>query len=79
MVNLKKEIENILSRDDAIALEGIAGTFISEVDMDEERWDRKGRDMLTTYLNNDIDAFCVAVTGWSMYSLLARAGVIQDP
>lgn len=33
---------------------------------------------LKAYLNKDIDGFCVALTGWSVKALMARAGIIQD-
>lgn len=78
MIDCKEEVIKLLSDGNTIALEGVTGTFINEVSMDEERWDRKARDMLNAYLNDDVDSFCVAVTGWSMHSLLARAGVIPD-
>lgn len=33
---------------------------------------------LKAYLDKDVDGFCIALTGWSIKALMARAGIIQD-
>jgi len=53
-------------------------TIVAEIDTDDESYWKKGIYLLTAYLENDIDDILISLTGWSMKSLLIKAGLILD-
>lgn len=76
--DLKAQIQEILRRNSTDELDSIIETFNKEVAGDEELFNKKARAMLDAYLEDDANAFCLAITGWSVQSILAMAGVIPD-
>lgn len=80
-INHKKfesDIKCILERDDEDELSSVYATFASEIATDDEPYDKKGRAILNAYLSRDPDEFCMALTGWTFHSLLARIGMTAD-
>lgn len=58
--------------------EMLARTVAEEIVGDDENPCHVGLNMLRAYCENDVNEFCIALTGWSMESLLKRAGILQD-
>lgn len=44
----------------------------NEIDSDKEKYSRKGRQVLTAYLENDCTGMLMALCGWSMENLLRK-------
>lgn len=76
--DLRQNITRLLEEDDPSVLQEIAGTMICEAWSDEEPYDKKGRQLLQAYLEGDVDAFCIAMTGWTFEDTLKRANAIED-
>lgn len=51
-------------------LESLGDMIAREAFMDEESPERVGRDVLRAYRENDAEAMLIAITGWSLKSLL---------
>lgn len=58
--------------------EKFAEAFFDAIQADDEPWSKVGYQMLSAFLNNDADDFCIAATGWSIENLLVKAGLIPD-
>lgn len=79
MSNLNTKIEEILNADDwADKCEALGEAFLEAVETDGDTPRNIGRYMLKAYLNNSVDDFSIATTGWCVETLLVRAGLIPD-
>lgn len=72
------DVRSILNNASVSVLENITSCFIQEVNEDDEPFDKVGQSMLEAYSCNDVNAFCVAVTGWTFKDILKKAGAIED-
>ena len=76
--DLEDAIHDLLAKSDKEVLENIAATFLREANEDELPYKRIGHAMLEAYRDGDVDAFCIALTGWSFENILKKAGAIED-
>ena len=76
--DLEDAIHDLLAKSDKEVLENIAATFLREANEDELPYKRIGHAMLEAYRDGDMDAFCIALTGWSFENILKKAGAIED-
>lgn len=51
---------------------------MEEANEDSEPYEKIGRTMLEAYRDGDMDAFCIALAGWSFENILKKAGAIED-
>lgn len=64
--------------------ERLADAFFDSVNTDDEPWDKIGRALMQTYVScsdeqaSAVDTALVDLCGWSMNSLLKKAGLIED-
>lgn len=73
---LKQRIKNILDSDDyresgAKFFEALS----EEMESDCEPWDKKGAYLLRAVADNDVEGIFLALCGWSIPTLLAKAGL----
>lgn len=71
-------ISALLAADDELIFEKIASVIITETEEDDDAYSKKGRKLLNAFLENDADAFCIALTGWSFEDILKKAHAIED-
>lgn len=58
--------------------EDLYNEFFSSIASDDERPDRKARQMLEAISSNDLNAFCMAISGWEIKSQLVSSGLITQ-
>lgn len=76
MSDLNEQINSIIQDPDKCAT--FAEAFVNEIESDDESSHKAGFNALLAYLNGDVDSFSIALCGWSVRSILARAGLIPD-
>lgn len=75
---MNEAVSTLLAEDDELTYEKIASTMVAETEEDDDAYSKKGRKLLSAYLENDADAFCIALTGWSFEDILKKAHAIED-
>lgn len=75
---VNESISALLAEDDELVFEKIASVMITEAEEDDDAYSKKGRQLLNAYLENDTNAFCIALTGWSFEDILKKAYAIED-
>lgn len=77
--DLKIILKDVIGRsDEDDKLASFAATVENEINSDDERYGRKGFYLIKSILDNDVDMLFVALTGWSIVSLLKKAHIIRD-
>ena len=69
----KEQIKIILDNASEERLERFFETLLREIIIDDEPYSKKARQLLLASLNNEnADEFFIAISGWSLESLLER-------
>lgn len=77
--DLEEAVKTLINSEDTESeLEEFAAVVIQEGFADDEAYAKKGRALLRAFLDKDVDGFCIALTGWSVESLLKKSGAIED-
>lgn len=76
--DFEAEISRILEENDEETLENIMSTINEEIALDDDRYTKKAKSLLRAYLDRDVDGFCIALCGWTLESILKKAGAVED-
>lgn len=69
----KDEIQTILDNESSEFFENFCEVLMNEINSDDERYDKKGRHLLVSALNNENhNDFFVSVCGWTLDSLIEK-------
>lgn len=70
----KEEIQKILDNESSEFFENFCEVLMNEINSDDERYDKKGRHLLVSALNNENhnDLF-VSICGWTLDTLIEKA------
>ena len=71
-------IKSILMDANEEELESIIETLNNEIFNDTETFRSKARDLLQAYITDDTDGILIALCGWSLKSILVKAGLLSD-
>ena len=70
----KDEIQKILDNGSEEFFENFCEVLMNEINSDDERYNKKGRHLLVSALNNENhNDFFVSVCGWTLESLIEKA------
>lgn len=70
----KDEIQKILDEGSSEFFEQFCEVLMNEINSDDERYDKKGRRLLVSALNNENhNDFFVSVCGWTLDTLIEKA------
>ena len=76
---LREQILKIMNSENSIEnYEKIAEAVFSSISSDDESYSHIGYHLLYSFLNGDADGILTAICGWSMKTILAKAGLIED-
>lgn len=59
-------------------MERLIEAIMKEMDSDDEPWRRKGNNLLNAYQHNDAEGMLLALCGWSIRTLMVKAGILRD-
>lgn len=69
----KEEIQKILDERSSEFFENFCEVLMNEIDSDDESYDKKGRHLLVSALNNENhNDFFMSVCGWTLDSLISK-------
>ena len=70
----KEDIQKILNNGSEEFFENFCEVLMNEINSDDEPYDKKGRHLLVSALNNENhNDFFVSVCGWTLDSLIEKA------
>jgi len=70
----KEDIQKILDNGSEEFFENFCEVLMNEINSDDEPYDKKGRHLLVSALNNENhNDFFVSVCGWTLDSLIEKA------
>lgn len=70
----KEDIQKILDNGPSEFFENFCEVLMNEINSDDERYDKKGRRLLVSALNNENhNDFFVSVCGWTLDTLIEKA------
>ncbi len=70
----KSQIKAILDNANDEFLDSLFETILNEINADDEPYYKKARQLLLASLNNEnADDFFIAISGWSLESLMERS------
>ena len=70
----KEDIQKILDNESEEFFENFCEVLMNEINSDDEPYDKKGRHLLVSALNNENhNDFFVSVCGWTLDSLIEKA------
>lgn len=76
---LRQKVLEVMQRDDCHeAYENLAEAFFNSVNTDDESYCDIGYHLLKAFLDGDVNAAMTAVSGWSLESLMVKAGILPD-
>ncbi len=76
---LREQILKIMNAEDSTEnYEKIAEAVFESISSDDESYSHIGYHLLYSFLNGDADGILTAICGWSMKTILAKAGLIED-
>lgn len=73
MVAALVSADSLLSEDNDDKFEALIEIFSEEFESDGEPWRKKGKSLLRAVAEDDIDGIFLALCGWSLKTLLAKA------
>ena len=76
---LREQILKIMNAEDSTEnYEKIAEAVFESISSDDESYSHIGYHLLYSFLKGDADGILTAICGWSMKTILAKAGLIED-
>lgn len=76
---MKEEIQTILDNESSEFFESFCEVLINEINSDDERYDKKGRQLLLAALQSeDPDGLFMSLCGWSLSTLIGKAKLNDD-
>ena len=76
---LRKKVLEVMQRDDCQgAYENLAEAFFNSINTDDEPYNKIGYNLLMAFLNNNVSDATSALCGWSLESLMVKAGILPD-
>jgi hypothetical protein len=76
---MKDEIQTILDNESGEFFESFCEVLINEINSDDERYDRKGRQLLLAALqSDDPDGLFMSLCGWTLSTLIGKAKLSDD-
>lgn len=76
---MKDEIQKILDNESSEFFESFCEVLINEINSDDERYDKKGRQLLLAALQSeDSDGLFMSLCGWSLSTLIGKAKLNDD-
>ena len=76
---MKDEIQKILDNESNEFFESFCEVLINEINSDDERYDKKGRQLLLAALQSeDPDGLFMSLCGWSLSTLIGKAKLNDD-
>lgn len=71
-----EKLTEIMSDDEKC--EALAEELFAQIDSDSEPYRKIGRFLIKAYLDKSVDDALIAISGWSLQSLLERVRIIPD-
>ena len=76
---MKEEIQTILDNESGEFFESFCEVLMNEINSDDERYDKKGRQLLLAALQSeDPDGLFMSLCGWSLSTLIGKAKLNDD-
>jgi hypothetical protein len=74
MAMMKEEIQTILDNESGEFFESFCEVLMNEINSDDERYDKKGRQLLLAALqSDDPDGLFMSLCGWTLSTLIGKA------
>lgn len=71
---MKDEIQTILDNESGEFFEKFCEVLVNEINSDDERYDKKGRQLLLAALqSDDPDGLFMSLCGWTLSTLIEKA------